>query len=162
MKKKENNRNKISQFFNLLYIKLVKINDTPQKIALGLGLGVALGIIPGTGPVASLFLALILKINRASALLGSLFTNTWLSFVTFSLAIKTSSVIFGIEWQTLQKDWISFLRDFSWQGLLKLSILKVILPVAIGYLVIAFCLGFLVYLITLIIIIKVKHEPRTF
>jgi len=68
--------NKFRGFFQLLYLKLIKINDTPQKIAFGFGLGVFSGIFPGTGPLAALFLALILRANRASALLGSLLTNT--------------------------------------------------------------------------------------
>ncbi len=144
--------NKISRFFNLLYRKLVKINDTPQRIALGLGLGVTLGIIPGTGPLAALFLAFILKVNRASALLGSLLTNTWLSFVTFALAIKSGSLVLGLTLEEVYQDWNSFLIDFHWVELFKVSILKLILPVLLGYIIVAFCLGFAVYLITLIIL----------
>ncbi|PIR13657.1 MAG: hypothetical protein COV50_05635, partial [Flavobacteriales bacterium CG11_big_fil_rev_8_21_14_0_20_35_7] len=63
------------------------MNDTPQRIALGLGLGSALGMLPGTGPLAALFLAVVFKVNRASAFLGSLATNIWLSLVTFLLAL---------------------------------------------------------------------------
>ncbi len=144
--------NKISRFFNLLYRKLVKINDTPQRIALGLGLGVTLGIIPGTGPLAALFLAFILKVNRASALLGSLLTNTWLSFVTFALAIKSGSLVLGLTLEEVYQDWNSFLIDFHWVELFKVSILKLILPVLRGYIIVGFCLGFAVYLITLIIL----------
>ena len=141
-----------------IYEKLFKINDTPQKIALGLGLGVFSGILPGTGPIAALFLAFILRANRASALIGCLLTNTWLSFVTFILAIKAGSAILGINWQDVRQDWNYFLREFSWLHLFKLSVLKIILPVIVGYFVIAFCLGFFAYLVTLIIIIKVKHK----
>jgi len=143
---------RIKKFFELLYIKLVKINDSPQKIALGLGLGVFSGIFPGTGPLAALFLAFFLRANRASALLGSLLTNTWLSFVTFLLAIKLGSGLFGVDWQKLYADWASFLRGFNWSVLFKLSILKIILPVMVGYLLIAFCLGLLVYLTTFLVL----------
>jgi uncharacterized protein (DUF2062 family) len=107
---------KISHFFRLLYIKLFKINDSPQRIALGLGLGVFLGIIPGTGPLAALFLALLFRVNRASALLGSLLTNTWLSIVTFLLAIKVGSFIMRLNWQSVYAD-----------------ISKAILPLIVGY-----------------------------
>jgi uncharacterized protein (DUF2062 family) len=148
------------KFFISLYEKLFKINDTPQKIALGLGIGVFSGILPGTGPVAALFLALILRVNRASALIGCLLTNTWLSFVTFLLAIKTGSVILGVSWQQLRQDWNALFRQFSWHSLFKVSVLKVIFPVILGYLIIAICLGLISYLITLIIILKIKQGRR--
>jgi len=159
--KKIKTHHKISKFFNALYVKLFKINDSPQKIALGVGLGVFAGIFPGTGPLAALFLAFIFRVNRASALLGSLLTNTWLSFVTFLLAIKAGSAILGIRWQEVHQDWDYFLKSFNWQSLFKLSVLKVILPVITGYLVIAFCLGLLAYLVTLIIIVKIRHENKS-
>src|SRR3989338_6840109 len=94
----------ISKIKEWLYQNLFKINDTPQKIALGLGLGVFAGIFPGTGPLASLFLAFICRANRASALIGSLLTNTWLSIVTFLLAIKLGALMFGIKWEEIQNN----------------------------------------------------------
>lgn len=141
---------KIRRLFNVLYTKLFRINDTPQRIALGLGLGVFSGILPGTGPLASLFLAFVFRANRASALIGSLFTNTWLSFLTFFLALKIGAATFGTKWQEVKQGWDSFLNGFQWSSLLKLSALKIISPLIVGYLEIASCLGFLVYLSTFI------------
>jgi uncharacterized protein (DUF2062 family) len=153
MKSEENN---ILKFFKVVYAKLVKINDTDQKIALGFGIGVFCGIMPTTGPLAALFLAFILRINRASALLGSLLTNTWLSFATFILSIKVGSVIMKVSWQDVRQDWLLFLYTFKWQYLFKLSVLKLILPVIIGYFLIALVLGLSVYLITLLILKRNK------
>lgn len=150
--------NKIVKFFRLLFAKLFLINDTPQKIALGLGLGVFSGILPGSGPVAALFLAFIFRVNRAGALIGCLLTNTWLSFVTFFLAIKAGSAILGIHWQQVQQNWNYFLSKFGWSGVFKISALKIILPVIVGYFVVAFCLGVVTYLVTLVAILKVKHK----
>lgn len=143
-------KNSILRFPRLLYLKLFLINDTAQRIALGLGLGVFLGILPGTGPIAALFLAYLLRVNRAAALLGSLLTNTWLSIATFLLSIKLGSLIMGLSWKGVQSEWFAFWKDFHWLHLFKLSVLKIILPVLIGYLIVAFCLGLIVYLITLI------------
>lgn len=158
--KKIKKGNSILRFLKLIYIKLFRINDTPQKIALGLGLGVFLGILPGTGPIAALFLAFVLRVNRASALLGSLLTNTWLSIVTFMLSIKLGSVIMKLNWQDVHQGWRLYLKNFHWLDLFNLSVLKIILPVIIGYFVVSFCIGFLVYLIAGIIISRVKHKPR--
>jgi len=148
-------------FFGAFYQKLFRINDTPQRIALGLGLGVFSGILPGTGPIAALFLAFLLRVNRASALLGGLATNTWLSVVTFLLSVKLGSAIMKLDWQDVYWDWRLFLKDFHWSILLKLSILKIILPVMVGYFLVAFCLGLVVYLTTLIILIQIRHENKS-
>ena len=144
----------IKAFFYNLYQKIVVINDTPQRIALGAGLGVFTGILPGTGPIAALFLAMLFRVNRAAALLGSLLTNTWLSLVTFFLSIKIGSAIFRTDWRDAYYNWVLFFKDFHWVRLFELSIFKIILPVMLGYFIVAFCLGLLVYLITLIALKK--------
>ncbi len=158
MKKIQEAKNKVINFFQVIYVKLFKINDTPQRIALGFGLGVFAGIIPGTGPIAALFLAFLFRVNRAAALLGSLLTNTWLSFVTFILAVKTGASILKISWQAVYQDWLNLIKEFNWLNLFKASILKTILPVLVGYIVIALSLGFVVYLITLFVIIRIKER----
>ena len=149
--------NKIAAFINTLYQKLFKINDTPHRIALGLGLGVALGIAPGTGPLAALFLAVVFKVNRASALLGSLITNTWLSFVTFLLALRLGSAIFGVNWEALKNEIRLLFADFHWSYLFKASFFKIIMPLLVGYILISLLFGILVYLVSLIIIRKIRH-----
>ncbi len=141
--------NRIRRFFRLLYEKLVKINDTPQRVALGFGLGAALGIFPGTGPIAALTLAWLLRLNRASAVLGSLLTNTWLSFVTFLLSVKIGSAIMKISLQQVQEQWRELNSNFSWSKLLNLSSMKFVLPVLIGYLIIGVVMGLMAYLLAL-------------
>lgn len=148
----------VVNFFKQIYIKLFRINDTPQKIALGFGIGVFLGIIPGTGPIAALVVASFLRINRAAAILGSLFTNTWISILTILLSIKLGSAIMRLSWQEVYNGWLILLNDFHWVDLFKLSILKIILSVLIGYFVVAFCLGFLVYFIFFLILTSIKHK----
>jgi hypothetical protein len=140
---------------------ILKINDSKQKIALGFGLGVLSGIFPGTGPLVAVFLSFILRANYVSALLGSLLTNTWLSIVTFLLAIKVGAVIMGVNWQDVQKEWGLFLSNFQWVSLIKISVLKLILPVFLGYLVIACIAGLLSYLIVLIIL-NLKRKETIF
>ncbi len=152
---------KIKRFFRLIYLKLFRINDTPQRIALGAGLGVFSGIMPGTGPIAAVCLAFLFRVNRAAALLGSLLTNTWLSFVIFVLAIKTGSFIFGVDWQAIHKQCLIIFTKFSWQGLLKTSFLKVVLPVMTGYLVIGIFLGLAAYFVTLLIAGDIKNKYRS-
>jgi uncharacterized protein (DUF2062 family) len=155
----KNNGNKFKRFLRLLYLKLFCIHDSPQRIALGFGAGVASGILPGTGPLVSLSLAFIFRLNRAAALIGCLATNTWLSFLTFILAIRLGSGIMGNDGQQVMRDWELFLKEFRWLNLFKLSVLKIALPVLLGYLVISVLLGSLAYVI-IITAIQLKRRKR--
>lgn len=135
-----------------VYRTIFCIHDSPQKIALGLGLGVFTGLVPTIGPLTALFLAFLLRANRTSALLGSLLTNTWLSLLTLLFSIKLGSAIMGVDWQVTYRNWGLFLKDFRWLNLFKLSMLNILLPVILGYLTLALCLGLLAYLVALIIL----------
>jgi len=147
------------KIISFAFAQLFKINDSAQKIALGVGLGVFSGLMPATGPVAALFLAFVFRANRAAALLGSILTNTWLSVVTFILAIKVGSMVLSRHWQEVYQKAQGLIRDFHWVSFFKLSFLGVVLPVMIGYLVIGLCLGLISYLIVLLII---KKKPSSF
>ena len=143
---------RILRFFKFAYLKLFRINDTPQKIALGFGLGVFLGIFPGTGPIAALFLAFVLRVNRAAALLGSILTNTWFSVVIFPVSAKIGALIMGLDWHQVYAQTTAIFKGFRPAKLLEITVLKVLLPVFLGYLVVGACAGILAYFINLIIL----------
>lgn len=152
--------NRLKGFLYRIYLKLFKINDTPQKVALGLGIGVFCGIMPGVGPLIALFAAFLLRANRASALIGTLLTNTWLSVVTFVLSIRIGSAILNTDWRLVYKEALLFVKDFHWAGLFKLSLLRIALPIALGYLAVALALGIGTYLTALLILNlrKARHD----
>ncbi len=140
---------RIVRFIRIKLVSLFKINDSPQRVALGFGLGVFLGLLPGTGPIAALVLAGLFRVNRASALLGSLLTNTWLSLVTIVLSIKLGSVIMGKNWEDVYAQWRSFLGHFQWRHLLEAAFLDIAAPVALGYLIVGFMCAAAGYLMIL-------------
>ncbi len=154
----------IKRFFSkagrVLFEKLFLVNDSPQKIALGFGLGVFTGIFPGTGPLAAVFLALFFKANRATALFGSILTNTWISVITLLLAIKAGAFIFGIQWQDLYETWKLILSRLDWKLLLESSVIKIILPVAVGYTLIAFIFGLAAYLLCLSVVFFIRKGRK--
>jgi len=152
--------NKIIRLAKYLFLKLVRLNDSPQKVAMGFGIGAFLGILPGTGPLAALLLAAFLKINKAAAFLGSLLTNTWLSVVTIMLSVKIGSSIMGLEWHHVWNTWQKLLKDFHWKQVLDLSFLKLILPVITGYLILSALLGFFVYVAALLILTFLKKKRK--
>lgn len=134
-----------SKVRGLVIDKLLKIDDSAHKIALGAGLGVFSGFMPGTGPVAALFLAFVFRANRAAALLGSILTNLWLSLITFILAVKIGSLVLNRSWQDIYQKAVAVLSDFHLKDLFALSFLDIILPVVTGYLIIGAILGLITY-----------------
>lgn len=151
---------RIARFFRFLYIKLFRINDTPQRIAIGLGIGVFSGVLPGTGPVAALALAFVFRVNRASALLGSVITNTWLSIPVFLVSLKAGAALTGLKYPDVQAHWEVFLRDFQWSRLLNLSVYKMIGPVLIGYFAVAALIGFASYLASLVTVSYFRDRKK--
>ncbi|MCX5707716.1 MAG: DUF2062 domain-containing protein [Candidatus Omnitrophica bacterium] len=149
--KKKNNKF-FARTLKYLYLKLFRTHDTPQRIALGLGIGVFLGILPGAGPIAALIGASIFRANRAAAVAGALLTNTWTSLLTIVLSIKVGAGIMHLNWHDLYNQWQILLKDFHWKSLLQLSFLKIVFPVLVGYLIISAILGITTYLISLLIL----------
>ena len=140
-------KNKLARFAKLIYLKIFRINSDPHKIAFGFALGIFTGVLPGTGPIAALFLAVLFRANRAAALLGSVLTNTWTSLIIFLLSIKAGSAIMGLDWHNVYSTF-------------KVSALKVILPVIIGYLIISACLGVAAYAAVFITVKTIRRKVR--
>jgi len=151
---------KVTNILRVLYLKLFRINDTAQRIALGFGVGVFLGLLPLTGPLAALFLASLLRINRAAALLGSLLTNTWLSIVTFFLSIKIGSSIMKVDYKQVYREWDIYKTQGNWLDLFKLSSFKLLFPVILGYIVVGLVLGFVAYILSLLAIKILRYEKN--
>jgi len=149
--------NKITIFFKSAYNKIFLLNDSPQKIALGLGTGVFLGVLPAAGPIASITIASLLRLNKASALLGCLMVNTWINFVTFIFAVKIGAALTKTNWQELYNNSIALFKNFHFFSFFKLSIIKLVFPIVIGYCIIGLCLGILAYIATLAIL-SAKHK----
>ncbi len=79
------------------YLRLVRLNDSPEKVALGFAIGVTVGIFPtfGLGIVIVIFLAWLTKINKASAIIGTLLMNPWTSPFFWALSFFTGSLMLG-------------------------------------------------------------------
>lgn len=65
------------RWVKLHYKRLLRLNDTPEKIAGGMAIGVFIGLFPTPwiGLILAPFLATILKQNRVASVLGTLVMN---------------------------------------------------------------------------------------
>ncbi len=79
------------------YLRLVRLNDSPEKVALGFAIGVTIGIFPtfGLGIFIVIFLSWLIKINKASAIIGTLVMNPWTSPFFWALSFFTGSLMLG-------------------------------------------------------------------
>ena len=149
---------KVKQFFRKIFEQLVTINDSPQKIAVGFGLGVFLGILPGTGPVAAVALSFLLRVNRAAAFAGSLLTNTWLSVVCFLLAIKLGAQLTGVEWIELRETYLTLWHDFHFSQLMDVTFWKIMKPLLVGFSVCGLLAGIFAYLLALFVLMIYRRK----
>ena len=143
---------KIKTFFLNCYHQLVTMDDSPHSVALGFGIGVFLGIFPFTGAVAAVSLAVIFKFNKASALLGSVITNAWLSIVTFVIAVKIGCFILRIDPQAILNAAQEIVFKFSWSKLVETTTLEILYPLFLGYLIVGGVCGMCSYWLVLFIL----------
>ena len=143
-----------------IWQQFMGIEDTPFRKAAGLALGVFLGIMPGVGPLAAIVLSSLLQVNRAAAFVGSLLTNTWLSLVTFVLSIKAGAFITGTQWQDIYQECRSLIKNFNWKYFFDASVIKILKPLFIGYLLVGVVVGLSVGIITFGILIWIKNNRK--
>jgi uncharacterized protein (DUF2062 family) len=124
---------KIKEFIKKFFL----IDDTPHKVAAGAALGIFLGIVPGEGMLTTLILASIFRFNRLSATAGVLASNMWTTVLILPVAAATGGFIF----HTNARDLISNFNMTYHLGfryfLSKLILLDLVLPMAIGFILVA-------------------------
>lgn len=131
---------KLKSWLNKLYAELTTVQESSHRVALSFSIGIFLGILPFTGILAAIFIAIYFKLNKAAAILGSAITNTWLGIIVLGLAVQLGASISGANWQVLQGQVDNVLKNFSWKTLQQVDILPLLGSVAIGYMLIS--LGF--------------------
>ncbi len=122
-------------------VELAGIKDSTHAIAGGVGLGLFLGVLPGTGALAALAMAWLLRVNKVAALAGALLVNTWINFVAFPLALVFGSFITGTDPVVLTDAWVNLFKAFSFEKLLDVAVLKTVLALGGGFLLIGVILG---------------------
>lgn len=137
---------------------LLGINDSPNKIAMGFGLGLFLGVLPGTGVIAAVVCSVALRVNKAASLAGALLVNTWINIVAFPFALIVGGFVFRIDPVLLKVKWLALLDDFTWNALLDTLILYAALAVFVGYLLLGLAVGIVGYAICLFAVVWTRKN----
>ena len=136
VRKKKNGRPGWWRWLRYHYLRVLRLNDTPEKVAGGLSLGVVLGILPtfGLGIIMAVFLAGLFRVNRASSIIGTLVMNPWTTPFFWALSFLTGSFVLGDDPRTTLAVMKS-LKDHSnlWKTIVGREL---ILPYAVGNVII--------------------------
>ncbi len=132
---------------------LIKINDSPKKIALGVAIGVFWGILPtfGFAILFSVPTAFLLKANRLSAIAGTFVSNplTW-PFI-YPLGWKIGQRILGLPPADFSEG------SFGVQNLLSLG-KSLLVRSLVGNSLLATSISLLSYLVVLIVVTRYKRR----
>jgi len=87
----------------LTYLKILRIDDPPERIARGAAIGVAMGVLPtfGLGILLSLAAAFVLKANKAASVLGSFIMNPVTSPFFWTASLVAGSLLTGNDYHTI-------------------------------------------------------------
>jgi len=127
--------------------KLLGIHDSEHRIALGAALGLLLGVLPGTGPIAAVAGAFLLRANKAAALAGSLLVNTWINFVTFPLAAAIGAFLWNLDLASFSGNWAELGRSFTWRAFVDVALHDAAIALFTGYLLIGLLMAAVGYVI---------------
>lgn len=85
------------------YLKILRIDDPPERIARGAAIGVLMGVLPtfGLGAFLAIGLAFVLKANKAAAVLGSFIVNPLTAPFFWTLSIVIGSLILGEDYTSI-------------------------------------------------------------
>jgi hypothetical protein len=94
---------KLKRWVRLSYLRLMRMDDPPERIARGAAIGVLCGILPtfGAGGFIAIAVAFAFRANKAAAVIGSLIMNPITSPFFWTLSVVLGSVILGKDSQSI-------------------------------------------------------------
>ncbi len=93
-------KNRLKRWIKLNYYRLVRMKDSPHKVAGGMALGMFLGVMPIAGPIYALIFATLLKLNRGAAVLGTILFNTATTIPIWIFSYSLGSFLMGHGWNS--------------------------------------------------------------
>jgi len=142
--------------FKLNLIRLLRLQDSPHRIARGVALGFFIGMSPTFGIQMALafFAALLLNENKLAAVIGVWITNPLTAPFIYGLEYETGRILMGLPHPPMQIQFnYHFLQLFGWQ---------VVLPLSLGSLLFGIVTAVIGYTVTLrfIPVLRLWRIPR--
>ncbi len=145
-----------SRQFKLNLIRLLRIRDTPERIARGMALGLFIGMTPTFGVQMGLGFAAayMLGENKLAAILGVWVTNPLTAPFIYGLEYEMGRFLLGLPYPPMQVEFnYQFIKNFGWQ---------VMFPLSLGSLLFGIVAAVLGYTITIkfIPVMRMWRIPR--
>lgn len=96
---------KLKRKARLTYLKILRIDDPPERIARGVAIGVAVGVLPsfGLGFIFALAAAFVLRANKAASILGTFIMNPITSPFFWTASLVVGSALTGDDFSTIYR-----------------------------------------------------------
>lgn len=123
----------------LNFIRLMRLRDSPDRIARGMALGLFIGMTPtfGVQMALALVVAILLNENKLSAVIGVWITNPVTAPFIYGLEYESGRMLLGMPHPQMEIHFnYHFLQQLGWQVVLPLSVGSLIFGIAsaaIGY-----------------------------
>lgn len=94
---------KIKRRAKLLYLRILRLDDPPERIARGAAVGVLMGVLPtfGLGGLLAFAFAFVFKANKAAAVIASAVVNPLTAPFFWTASIVIGSAITGNDSATM-------------------------------------------------------------
>jgi len=144
--------------------RLVSLDDSPQRIALGFAVGVFLAFTPllGLHTVLGLLLAFAFGLNRVAVLVGLFINNPWTLFPIYGLATYVGGLFVGFPpgLQVPSPDFGSIFQTRFWVEMAgEWTFWK---PLLLGSVILSCAAAALSYILTLFIVRRLKRIGKRF
>jgi len=143
-----------------MYLKMMRVNDTPHHIALGFAIGIFYGLMPFVGVIFTIVTAMIFKANKAAALIGCFVTNTWMSAALILPSVRLGAKLFGLNWEYVWRDMLKYLKMPGIKATINSLSGDVIIPSLVGFIIIALSMSVLSYFIGLFFVLEYRNRKQ--
>ncbi len=109
--------------------EVLKVKDSPHRIAISFAFGVFWGMSPllGVHTIGAFFSAWLLRLNRFVAVIGVYITNPWTIVPIYSFSLWVGTKLIGME---------EILPDIDWKSAAFMDIVT-----KLSHLILPFCIG---------------------
>jgi len=145
-------------YFRDKFKSILKVKDSPHRIALAFAFGVFMGISPflGLHYIGGIFLAYLFRLNRLVAIVGISVNNPWTIVPISSFAVWLGAKMMGIRQVLPEVDWknlglLNMIKKIAeWEHFL--SMVKQLMPLIKAFFVGSFLICTLSAIVSYIII----------